>query len=127
MKPEPDISIVFRPAKPGLEKFFGKLETLLMEITWAHHPLTVKRALYFLNKNNNYAYTTVMTVMNRLTDKNYLTRKKAGHSFRYSPTLGKKEFLEFAADKIISELKLDFGDISAPSTSRTKKKRRPGK
>jgi len=43
-------SIFFRPARSGLAKFCGELEAKIMEVVWANGPMTVKRALYFLNK-----------------------------------------------------------------------------
>ncbi len=55
MKNDPDIIFTYHPDRPGLEKFFGKLEAEVMDTVWAGEPMTVKRARYFLNKKNNYA------------------------------------------------------------------------
>jgi predicted transcriptional regulator len=127
MEKKAEISIVFRPSCDGLEKFFGKLEALIMETIWAHHPLTIKRAQYFLNKNHEYAYTTIMTVMNRLVEKKYLTRLKKGHSFSYAPTMSRDEFLELASERIINSLQQDFGRITARLMERGRKKKKPDK
>jgi predicted transcriptional regulator len=118
-----DIFITFHPDRPGLEKFLGKLEAEVMEIIWASGPMTVKRALYFLNKTHNYAYTTVMTVMNRLADKSILSRRKEGHSFFYSPALTRQDFLNLAIEKVVSGLMTDFKDIAGRTFSRTRKPR----
>ena len=77
MTDENKISITFKPAEPRLEKFFGKLEALVIDIVWEHSPVTIKRVLYFLNidRSHEYAYTTVMTVMNRLVKKNILKQR----------------------------------------------------
>jgi len=118
-------SIFFRPARRGLAKFCGELEAKIMEVVWANGPMTVKRALYFLNKEHHYAYTTVMTVMNRLVEKSFLTRKKQGHSYFYTPTTSKKEFLNYAIAAIVSGLNEDFrAETAAHFAAPTKKKRK---
>ncbi len=121
MKNSRDIIFTFRPDRPGLEKFFGKLEAEIMETLWASEPMTVKRALYFLNKKNKYAYTTIMTVMNRLTEKNILIREKISHSFEYQPALNKKEFLSLASDRIMSGLFDECRDIANKTFHRLRK------
>lgn len=104
------IAITFKPAEPKLEKFFGKLEAQVIDIVWEHNPVTIKRVLYFLNtdSDHNYAYTTVMTVMNRLVKKNILKRTKKSHSFVYAPLIGKDDFLKEAIDTILHSLKTDY-------------------
>lgn len=104
MKPQ----VVLRPARPGLEKFMGGLEAKVMDIVWANKNLTVKRAHYFLSKERTYAYTTVMTVMNRLVKKNFLTREKVSHSYQYTPVMGREEFIDYAIAETIVSLKADF-------------------
>jgi len=119
--------IIFRPSAPGLQKFMGKLEASVMEIVWENGPLTVKRALFFISHKHHYAYTTIMTVMSKLTQKGMLSREKSGHSFVYSAEMGKEQFLTFAVEKVISGLQSDFGAIvssflASPSRSRKKGK-----
>jgi len=127
MNGKKDIPILFNPDKPGLEKFWGRLEIDVMEIIWANGPMTVKRALYFLNKSRTYAYTTVMTVMNRLVKKAILDRKKEGHSFIYSPSLSKKEFIQLATQKVIAGLLTDFKEVATRNFSRLRKTSHEGK
>lgn len=117
------ISITFKPSGSGLEKFFGKLEALVIDIVWTHAPVTIKRVLYFLNteQNHDYAYTTVMTVMNRLVNKNILKRTKKHHSFEYDVLISKKQFLKFAAESIISSLHADYKTITSKAINKLKK------
>ena len=114
------IAITFKPAEPGLEKFFGKLEATVIDIAWEHNPVTIKRVLYFLNteQNHQYAYTTVMTVMNRLVNKNILKRTKKGHSFIYEALIGKDDFLDQAVDLIIESLQSDYPKFTNKAISR---------
>ncbi|MBN2227324.1 MAG: BlaI/MecI/CopY family transcriptional regulator [candidate division Zixibacteria bacterium] len=119
-------TVFFRPARSGLAKFCGELEAKVMETVWANGAMTVKRALYFLNKDHRYAYTTIMTVMNRLVEKAFLTRTKQGHSFLYAPTMNKNEFLDYAIGAIITSLNEDYRTETAShiggSTHKKRKK-----
>ncbi|SYZ74178.1 Transcriptional repressor, CopY family (fragment) [Candidatus Zixiibacteriota bacterium] len=110
-------AVIYHPSRPGLEKFWGKLEAELLEIIWSNGPMTVKRALFFIRKKRLYAYTTIMTMMNHLVNKGILRREKQGHSFMYYPTVSKDEFLRSAADEIISGLLADFPEIAEPLIS----------
>lgn len=67
---------------------FGPLEAEVMEALWsAGEPLSVRRVLDVLNKSRRQplAYTTVMTVLARLTEKQLLRRTAAGRAFVYEP------------------------------------------
>ncbi|HHI02808.1 MAG: BlaI/MecI/CopY family transcriptional regulator [Candidatus Zixiibacteriota bacterium] len=115
------ISITFKPSGSGLEKFFGTLEAEVIDIVWKSSPVTIKRVLFFLNKNHNYAYTTAMTVMNRLVRKNILKRTKKSHSYVYTPLISKGEFLKLAVESIVSSLYNDYQTITSKTISRIKK------
>lgn len=103
--------MTFKPENDGLRKFFGSLEADIMEIIWTQGPLTAKRAQYFLGKKREYAYTTVMTVLNRLTEKAFLTRLKQGHAFIYSPATDKNKFLSEYIGLIMNSLMTDYDEI----------------
>ena len=117
------ISITFKPAEPCLEKFFGKLEAKVIDIVWEHTPVTIKRVLYFLNTDSDheYAYTTIMTVMNRLVKKNILKRIKKGHSFVYEALISKDDFLDQAIDLIIESLHTNYPDFTNKAIKKLKK------
>ena len=60
-----------------------------MDAVWsAGVPVSVREVVDALNKGRAepLAYTTVMTVMNRLADKQALARRPAGRSFVYEAT-----------------------------------------
>ena len=57
-----------------------------MRVVWAEkRPVTVRELLERLNKDRSpkLAYTTVMTVMNRLADKDVLRRERQGRGYIY--------------------------------------------
>ncbi|MFH2036274.1 MAG: BlaI/MecI/CopY family transcriptional regulator [Candidatus Zixiibacteriota bacterium] len=121
MADDSDIKIKVDPQNGGIEKFFGRLEAIVMDIVWANGPLTVKRALYFINKNNKYAYTTIMTIMSRLTDKGFLKREKVSHSYLYSASMEKKKFIGYAVEKTINSLMADFQSATTKAYYDSKK------
>ena len=98
----------FDPTAKGLEVFLGPTEAALMELAWEHDSLTVKRALYFLDDNRDRAYTTVMTVLKRLSDKGLLKRRKSGRGYVYTPAVDRMTFLRDRIGTIKACLKQDF-------------------
>lgn len=83
----------FNPDGSGLEVFLGPTETKLMELAWEEKEITVKRALFLLDDNDKSAYTTIMTIYNRLVTKGLLLRKKDGKTFIYIPAVSRSKFL----------------------------------
>lgn len=68
---------------------FGPLEGEVMEAVWrADRAVSVREIVEALNagRTEPLAYTTVMTVMNRLADKQALARSPAGRSYVYEAT-----------------------------------------
>lgn len=64
----------------------GGLEAAVMKQMWAASgPLSVRQMLDLLTQERTIAYTTVMTVMDRLYRKGHLTREPAGKAYLYRP------------------------------------------
>ena len=89
----PGSNFYFNPEGAGLEVFLGPTEAKLMELAWEEKNITVKRALFLMDDNAKSAYTTVMTIYNRLVKKGLLLRKKDGKTYIYSPAVSKSKFL----------------------------------
>jgi predicted transcriptional regulator len=67
-------------------KDFGPLESEVMDAIWrAGEPVDVRDVMEELNERRSdpLAYTTVMTVMSRLAEKEVLSRHKAGRAYVY--------------------------------------------
>jgi predicted transcriptional regulator len=76
-----------RPKKTSGE--LAPLESEVMDVVWqADSPVSVRLVLDALNKRRDepLAYTTVMTVMNRLTAKNVLAREGERRRYLYQAT-----------------------------------------
>ncbi len=100
-----DSKFYFDPNEKGLSVFLGPSEAKLMEIAWKQKEISVKIALFYYPDKNKPAYTTVMTILSRLADKNLLRKKKSGRSFLYTPTSTKDEFIRERIAKIKTCLK----------------------
>jgi predicted transcriptional regulator len=50
-----------------------------------NRPVTVREVLEDLRDDRSIAYTTVMTVMDNLHQKGWLTRRQEGRAYRYEP------------------------------------------
>ncbi len=88
---------------------FGELEAVVMDHLWsAEGPLTVREVLGRINREPQHAYTTVLTVMDNLYRKGFLTREREGRAFRYRPT---KDRAAHTAE-LMHELLSDSGDTS---------------
>ena len=72
-------------AKPGISQL-GPLETLVIECLWrCEAPLSVRDVSKELN--GSWAYTTVMTTLDRLFRKGLASRQTQGRAFLYSARL----------------------------------------
>jgi len=93
------------------KKLLGELEQKIMLILWESSeplkPVQVKDKL-----NSQHAYTTVMTVLKRLTDKNLLKRKLKSKAYFYSPKKDKKIFVENRLGGFFDEMIGDFGNLA---------------
>jgi predicted transcriptional regulator len=68
----------------------GELELEVLKIIWNRQPCTVQEVAEILDERSGYARTTVLTIMQRLHAKGFLTRRKQGAAFRYSATENRK-------------------------------------
>jgi predicted transcriptional regulator len=70
----------------------GDLEREVMAQLWdAGEPLTVRQVHERLDPARGLAYTTVMTVLDRLAKKGVVTQQKADRAYRYTATQTREE------------------------------------
>jgi len=72
----------------------GDAELEILRYVADHHPATVREVADHAAQTKGLARTTVLTVMERLRKKGFLTRRRAGAVYRYSPKLPKGKLLE---------------------------------
>lgn len=100
----------FKLNHKGMARFLGTLEARIMEIVWEKEMVSVQEVCDRMGKGANYK--TVMTVMNRLVEKEFLERKKVSRAFVYKARLDRAEFLEQASHQIVTGLVSDFGELA---------------
>ena len=100
----------------ALEAFLGPLESNIMEAIWSSKktPITVREIYAALNKTKKIAYTTVMSTMDRLFEKDLLDRKiekgRGGLYYVYWPKLEKQNFQKSAVREVLASLIGNFGE-----------------
>lgn len=91
----------------------GPLAAPIMELMWVRSTASVREVLDALvGAGRPLAYTTVMTVMGRLTDKGVLSRERRGKMHLYRPTTSREGFLRHAAAARVHDLVAEFGDLA---------------
>jgi predicted transcriptional regulator len=74
-------------------KQLGDLERAVMDVVWsATAPVSVRDVLTRLD-DRRPAYTTVMTVLDRLARKDVVARELVGKAWVYTATLSREEFI----------------------------------
>jgi predicted transcriptional regulator len=95
--------------RDDLDKLVGPLEAEVVRAAWAAgEPVSVRQLLDRINRGRSaqLAYTTVMTVMNRLVEKDVLHRRKQGRGYVYEPVA------EDSAGLAVHGVMRDFGEAA---------------
>lgn len=101
----------FRLAEEGLTHIFGELEAKLVEAVWELEQASVQDVIDHLGGNLNYK--TIMTVLNRLTEKGVLSRRKESRAFIYTATASKQDLLAGVFDQMVRGMfNADFRQIA---------------
>jgi predicted transcriptional regulator len=86
----------------------GELERVVMDTLWERdEPASVReiaRALADRDTDRDLAYTTVMTVLDRLAKKGFLRRERSGRAWLYTPSASR--------DAYVARLMLDALDLT---------------
>lgn len=80
------------------------LELECLRALWALGDSNVQSVKDYLTPSRPLAYTTVMTMLERLTRKQILSRRKVGRAFVYSPLLNRDEVRQRAVGELVDSL-----------------------
>lgn len=83
------------------EAQLGGLEAAVMAVLWDRPEATVREVLGAIAWDKPLAYTTVMTVLNRLVDKGFARREFQGRSARYWPTVERTAARRSALQRVV--------------------------
>ncbi len=104
----------FRPTDRGIKQVLGKLEAEVMQLLWQQSQQTVLEVEDRLRRKREIAHTTVLTTLDRMHRKGYLTREKQGKAFVYSPRYNREDFEREMAQEVLGAL---LGGIGEPVLS----------
>ena len=77
------------------------LELLCLKALWTLQEGNVKEVQRIVGETRPLAYTTIMTVLERLLRKGKLTRRKVGRAFLYTPQAGREEMRKAAVKELL--------------------------
>ncbi len=80
------------------------LELQCLTALWTLGEANVQAVRDHLAPRKSLAYTTVMTMLDRLTRKQVLTRRKVGRSFLYQPVVSRDEIRRLAVRELVDSL-----------------------
>ena len=80
------------------------LELACLKELWELGEGNVQAVKERLAPKRNLAYTTVMTMLDRLVRKQAVTRRKVGRSFVYTPLISREEIRRMAVRELIESL-----------------------
>jgi predicted transcriptional regulator len=78
------------------------LELDIMKAVWGNPPVTVREVQETIRPTRNLAYTTVMTIMDRLRQKGFLTRKLESRTHMYLPAIAYGDVRDEAVKALIN-------------------------
>lgn len=118
------------PQSNGLSRPLPELELEVMKALWNLETGTVADVKERLDPFRPLAYTTVMTVLDRLARKGAVTRKKQGRGYLYRPAISSTDAREVAIDRLLTdyfgnsvEKLADFlrqsGQVHSPAATRS--------
>lgn len=82
----------------------GELERAVMDVLWDRAAPTTVREVAEALEERDLAYTTVMTVLDRLAGKDMVERERSGRAWSYRPAASREAF--------IAQLMLDALDLT---------------
>jgi predicted transcriptional regulator len=90
----------------GSRKPLGELEAEVLHALWSSgEPLSVREVLVKMQRRPALAYTTVLTVLDRLHDKELVAREKQGKAFLYRPRVSREAWLGEQAARVLTGTK----------------------
>jgi len=107
MSPAPNTSTASHTV---LQLILGPLETRVMEVLWMCGECRVREVSKRLDRD--LAYTTIMTILDRLFRKNLVSRRICGRAYIYSPCVTCQEWKDKVARDVVAKL------LAGPQASR---------
>ena len=104
-------------AGPEISWPLGSLEMRILHTVWTHGRAAVRTVTAHLVADHPVAYTTVMTVMNRLVEKGLLRRELVGKSYFYTATLTAEMLAARVSRQLLRSLQTELGEAAVAQFS----------
>jgi len=88
-----------------------KLEWVLMDALWDLKQSTASEIQQYLKSSQNWAYSTVKTMLDRLVEMGYIKARRVGNVYEYSPKIKRPTAVRRVVDEMIDRL---FGGSVTP-------------
>lgn len=102
----------FRFGGRRVGRVLGDLEAEVMEIMWHRGSASIREVSEEVGRRRPRTFNTIMTIMNRLTEKGLLRREDRRGSYRYVPRIARDEFLARISHDVAQALVREFGDLA---------------
>ncbi len=89
--------------QPAPRRLLPPLELEVMKSLWEIEKATVGQTQAHLRPMRLLAYTTVLTLLDRLAKKGAVRREKQGRGYVYSPVLTRDDALDLALDRLVHD------------------------
>lgn len=88
----------------ALSTSVGELEGSVLEALWTRGELATPAVFDAVGKPRGLAYTTILTVLQRLYRKGLVSRRGAGKTHVYSPAVSREQFSERRGEVLASAM-----------------------
>ena len=100
--------------RPLQNTALGELEAVVLACLWDGRELSTPQVFDRVGVPRELAYTTILTILQRLHRKGLVSRKAAGKSHVYAPALSREQFSERRAEVLAAAMvKLGSAGLSA--------------
>jgi predicted transcriptional regulator len=106
--------VAFSPEGMDEMRLLGPLETEVMDEVWRRHTgsTTIRSVWEPLARRRPIAFTTVMTIMNRLAEKGLLVRRGHARAYRYAPRESRDAFMARVSKSVAEGMIKDFREYA---------------
>lgn len=90
----------------------GELQEQIMAVLWRTGPGTVEHVREGLPVRHRSAYTTVQTVLNRLTERGLISRTRRGRTMHYTAELSEAQYLSRSLERTLAGASLEARQVA---------------
>jgi len=93
----------FPSKKSNFRVLSGELELLIMEILWMQGPLPGRNLYLEVQKEKRIAYTTTLTVLDRLSKKGFVRKARDASKIIFSPDVSREDYQVLVTGSLVQK------------------------